>query len=116
MDLNQQVIETVINFPKVTDYDQRSAIGMARTWIEKGKLDVWDANRHKEQVQCEQRDALAVAIVDIFRESEAEEDEMIAALSSARAEVNRPFQHQQRPERGPLSKPGDEAKRKRDQQ
>lgn len=116
MNLTQQITETVINFPKVTDYDQRSAIGMARTWVEKRKLDVWDPIRHKDQIQNVQRDALATALVDIFRQAEAEEDEMIAALASARAEVNRPFQHQQRPERGPLSKPGDEAKRKRDQQ
>ena len=92
MNLSEQITETVINFPKVTDHDQRSAIGMARTWVEKGKLDVWDPIRHKDQIQNVQRDALATAIVDVFRESEADEDEMIAALAAARAAVNAPFQ------------------------
>ena len=106
MNLSQRVTETVMNFPKVDDYAQRSALGMARTWIEKGKLDTWDPIRHKDQVQHVNRDALATAIVAVLEESEAEKDEMVAALAAARAEVNRPYQLRASASK-PLPKPKD---------
>lgn len=106
MDLSQKVTETVMSFPKVDDYAQRSALGMARTWIEKGKLDTWDPIRHKDQVQHVNRDALATAIVAVLEESEAEKDEMVAALAAARTEVNRPYQLRSSANK-PLPKPKD---------
>jgi len=75
---------------KINDYDQRSALGMARTWIDKAKLDTWNPERHKDMIEVPNRDQLAKDLVAILETSD-DVDEMVGALAGARAWVNAPF-------------------------
>src|SRR6185436_10388593 len=77
-ELNEAIlakIEETAN--KINDYDQRSAIGMARSWVEHGRLDTWNPERHKDMIQYPNRDQLATDLVAIFEDSGAENDEMV---------------------------------------
>lgn len=89
--LDEQVTKVVLDLSgTINDYDQRSAIGMARSWIDNGELAVWHPDKSKDQVQYPKRDALATAIVEILAGATKRED-MVAALAGARAKVNEPF-------------------------
>lgn len=89
-DLNGRVLGCVQAVSAtVNDYDQRSAIGMARSWIDNGELAVWHSDKSKDQVQYPKRDELAGAIVEVL--AGAKREDMVAALASARAAVNEPF-------------------------
>jgi hypothetical protein len=84
-ELSDQVLERV-QTSGLSDQDKRSAIGMARTWVEKRK-----PIKRSEISGYEKRDDLAVAIISIMEASAAESKQCIAALKHARAVINRPF-------------------------
>ncbi len=86
MSLTEQMIECVAAAVKVNDYDQRSAIGMARTWVDRREPIKWKA----EQVEYPNRDQLAKDLVALM-EGVDDRDEMIEALQGVRAHVNAPF-------------------------
>ncbi len=83
--LSDQIISCV-NESGLNDYDQRSAIGMARSWLENGKPITWNP----EQVRNEKRDQLAKDLVALM--DGQDKAECIEALSDARRVVNAPFQ------------------------
>lgn len=85
--LSDQII-ALLDLSGINDYDQRSAIGMARSWVDNQKPITWNP----EQVQNAKRDQLAKDIVMLLGENPADEAEYVAALSEARAHVNAPFQ------------------------
>lgn len=70
----------------MTDADQRSAIGMARTWIENGKP---IARQNYHQAVYKRRDDLAETLVSIMTGHDP--DDCVAALQAVRAAVNAPF-------------------------
>lgn len=84
MSLNEQVLAAVQGAVKLNDYGQRSAIGMARSYLDTQKFK--EANSLDLKVG---RDALASELVSLM-EGHSEED-CIAALQEARAWVNAPF-------------------------
>lgn len=83
--LTKQVVETVTT-ASLGDNDQRSAIGMARSWLDDGKLTL--AGPGLEKVHAG-RDNLAQALVAMF--DGVKEEDAIAALAAARAKINEPF-------------------------
>lgn len=107
MSLEKQVLELVQGTDgKMSDYGQRSAIGMARSHLDTGKfkegntLDVYG-----------RRDALAAELVALM-DGHSDED-CIAALQEARKWVNAPFVDEAmlgfqaaREKRGALTTPG----------
>lgn len=83
--LNEQVLAVVVE-SGLGDYEQRSAIGMARSWLDQGEMKL--AGEGLETLY-RGRDVLAGRLVDVIRE--AGREEAIAALREARAVVNEPF-------------------------
>ena len=84
--LESRVVECVKATTKnMTDYDQRSALGIARSWIDKRK----PIERADPFYKMGRRDDLAEALVEILKDCEAEEG--VAALGVARDMVNAPF-------------------------
>lgn len=84
------------------DYDQRSALGMARSWIENQKPVVRNGN-------CMHlRDDLAEALIEEIRDKDRADS--IAALQAARAVINESFldptMHGQGAVKAVISKPG----------
>lgn len=87
MSLTEQMIECVeAASVNVNDYDQRSAIGMARTWVDRREPIKWKV----EQIHVPNRDKLAEDLVALM-EGVDDRDEMIEALQGVRAHVNAPF-------------------------
>lgn len=110
MSLTEQMIESVtVSSVKVNDYDQRSAIGMARTWVDRREPIKWKV----EQVEYPNRDQLAKDLVALM-EGVDDRDEMIDALQGVRAHVNAPFADPSmlgwRAGRRDLLKPGEKKK------
>lgn len=87
MNLSDSII-TLLTNSGINDYDQRSALGMARSWVDNQKPVTWNP----EQVENRKRDQLAKDIVALLEDNPAEDEEYVAALSDARAHVNAPFQ------------------------
>lgn len=84
--LSQAVMECVLaSSAHVNDYDQRSALGMARSWLDNQEPIRWNP----DQVHYPLRDALAEELVKLIEEAEPED--AIVALSLAREKVNEPF-------------------------
>lgn len=69
------------------DVDQRSALGIARTWVEKP-----DPVKRSLISGYEKRDDLAVALVGIMEEAAVAPEECVAAIKEVRKVLNRPFQ------------------------
>jgi hypothetical protein len=84
----KDAIITRVEASGLNDYDQRSAIGMARTWVDKREPIRWNP----DQIEYPKRDQLAKDLVAIMEENLAENEEYIEALQAARAKVNAPFQ------------------------
>lgn len=84
-DLKQRIMGA-LSGSGLGDVDQRSAIGMARTWVEK-----------REPVKrsviggYEKRDDLAISLVAIMEEAAAPREEYLAVLAEARRALNEPF-------------------------
>lgn len=112
-ELGEQLTECVMS-SGLNDYDQRSAIGMARSWVDKREPIRWNP----DQIQCEKRDDLAKALVALMAENPAEDEDYIEALQDARREVNRPFQSEAmlgfQAGRKSLVKPGERKKARAD--
>ena len=104
-ELNEQIISAVMN-SGLNDYDQRSAIGMARTWVDKRE----PIKYNPEQIEYPKRDQLAKDLVALMEATPAENEEYVEALAAARREVNRPFQNVDTRSRGSLLKPGEKKK------
>ncbi len=104
MTLSEQIIQQV-QASGINDYDQRSAIGMARTWVDKREPIVWNPN----QVEYPKRDQLAKDLVAIFEGNPATDEEYIEALKAAREVVNAPYQVETHGGAW-LSKPGEKKK------
>ncbi len=85
-ELNKKII-AIVQSAKCADFDQRSALGTARTWVEKQKEPAYNPTRP----ECRLRDALAREIVETLQASEATDEQMIAALAEAREVINAPF-------------------------
>ena len=85
IELNKRILEAVLE-SGLNDYDQRSALGMARTWVDQQK-----PVKRSEMKGYEKRDDLAELLVGIMEEEEADPDECVAALAAARAKVNEPY-------------------------
>jgi hypothetical protein len=85
--LSDQII-SLIAASGISNDDQRSAIGMARSWIDGHELKL-AANSLDLKPK---RDKLAVDIVALMEANPAENEEHIEALSEARKVVNAPFQ------------------------
>lgn len=83
--LTKQVVDTVTT-ASLGDNDQRSAIGMARSWLDERKLKL--AGPGLEKVHAG-RDSLAQSLVAMF--DGVKEEDAIAALAAARAKINEPF-------------------------
>lgn len=84
-ELAQRLLE-IIELAKATEGDQRSALGMARTWVENRK----PIQRQTYFVeQFKRRDDLAEALVSAM--SFEEPVDCIAALGSVRRHLNAPF-------------------------
>lgn len=84
MSLNEQILSIIQAF-NGSDYDQRSALGMARTWID-GNEPIFSTHEAYKS-----RDKLAQEIIAALEASEADDEERIAALANAREVVNAPF-------------------------
>lgn len=101
-ELNTAVL-ACIQTSRANEYDQRSALGMARTWLENGKPIVRDGN------YMHLRDDLAEALIGEIRDQDIAES--VAALQAARAVINEPYldptMKGQQADRGRLLKPGD---------
>jgi hypothetical protein len=74
----------------MADFDQRSAIGMARSWVEDGKAIKRNDFQHEMKGRYTRRDDLAEALVEAMKGGEPAE--CIAALSVAREFINKPFE------------------------
>lgn len=85
-ELTEKIVAVTMGF-EGSDYDQRSALGMARAWADKGVKPEWNPN----QVENKRRDDLAKELVSVLEGAEAGKDEAFEALAAARLEVNRPF-------------------------
>lgn len=85
-DLGSQVLERV-QASGLSDQDQRSALGIARTWVEKQK-----PVPRSVIPGYEKRDDLATELVAILEGSAAEPKQCIKALGEARKVINRPYQ------------------------
>lgn len=70
----------------MTNNDQRSAIGMARSWMMTGRLKLAGEGLEKAYAS---RDKLAVDLVEAIRG--AGPDDRLAALAEARAYINAPY-------------------------
>jgi hypothetical protein len=100
-ELNASVL-ACIQTSGANEYDQRSALGMARTWLENGKPVARDVGfTHK-------RDDLAEALIEEIRDHDKVES--VAALQAARTFINAPYldptMKGQGPTRAALPKPG----------
>lgn len=85
--LNQAVIDVIKTTSEtMNDHDQRSALGIARGWIENGKIA--ETNPDLRTV-CAARDQLAKALVEVIRDHKPAD--AIAALAAARAYINAPL-------------------------
>lgn len=91
-ELNEAILAKVEeSVGKINDYDQRSALGMVRSWLDSGRLGVWEPQSGKDKIQYPKRDQLASDLVALIEESGAERGEVLDALAEARAWVNAPF-------------------------
>ena len=86
MSLTEQLIEMVDAAVKVNEYDRRSAIGLARSWVDKRE----PIRANPDQIEYPNRDQLARGLVTLL-ESASDRDAQIEALQSARAYINAPF-------------------------
>jgi hypothetical protein len=68
----------------LVDYDQRSALGIARTWLEKHEAFVPTTHPSYQK-----RDALAQQLID--RVAELDPEAAVAELAHARSVINEPF-------------------------
>ena len=107
MSLNEQIIECVMEYSG-GDYAQRSALGMARTWVDKGKFE--RPEKHGEG-SWRTRDDLVERLITIFEASGAESEACVAALNAAREKVNAPYQQQSLVMGTAKQKPKDEKKK-----
>lgn len=110
-ELNDRILEAVQeSSARIDDYGQRSAIGMARSWIDSGKPIEREINLADKYTA---RDDLAEALVTIMEGFDASRQEQVNALAVAREWVNAPFldstMNGQR-DKGNLLRPGDAAK------
>jgi hypothetical protein len=119
MNLSKQMIDTVkaTNPQELTptgmgvglnDYDQRSAIGMARAWVDNREPIRWKV----EQVEYPKRDQLAKDLVSLMEENPAEPEEYVEALKAVRKVVNAPYQRDSVHTGADLRKPGEKKKAK----
>jgi len=90
MSINERILAQIQEF-KGNDYDQRSALGMTRSWLDNGYLDTWSPERHKDMTENKGRDQLAKDLVAICEELKAKRPDVLVALREARAWVNAPF-------------------------
>lgn len=112
MNLTEQVKTCVADAGvMVNDYDQRSAMGMARSWLDNQKPIAWKP----DQIEYPKRDHLAKDLV-VMLEGHDREDQ-ITALLEARKMVNEPFSDPSmagyraaRDKRGQLLTPGEKKK------
>lgn len=108
--LNEQILARVGEIPMAA-WDQRSAIGMARGWIEK-REPIARAELHGKLF--ERRDNLAEDVVKMLAGSGLAQDEMIATLRGVRDEMDASFVDERmlgfQAGRAKLSKPGDKKK------
>lgn len=108
-ELNHSVYD-LLQASGLADHVQRSAIGMARTWVEKGK----PIERQAMFSGYEKRDDLAEALVRLLEGSE-KQIERKRALAYAREKINRPYRDKTmmglRAGARDLSKPGDKKKK-----
>lgn len=115
MNLSEQICQCVEDTNKtMNDYDQRSAIGMARSWVDNQKP--IERNDYAPQLHAN-RDNLAEALVTILEGHER--DEQIQALRDVRQMVNAPFidprmmgYQASRAKKGALLSPGEKKKAK----
>jgi hypothetical protein len=106
MGLAEQMIAQ-IEASGINDYDQRSALGMARSWVDKREPIRWNP----EQVHYEKRDDLAQGLVGLMEANPGTNEEYVEALLEVRKKVNGPYQRT-RVERGTIQKPGEKKKAK----
>lgn len=83
--LNEQILSIIQNY-QGSDYDQRSALGMARTWVDGREPEFSSEAAYKS------RDGLARELIAALDAAGAEQEEMLAVLANAREVVNKPFQ------------------------
>lgn len=83
--LNDQILAQTLE-SGLNDYTQRSALGMARMWLEHGEV-----RTSQQEKGFEKRDALAKNLVTVMLEEGGTKQERIDALARARAKVNEPF-------------------------
>lgn len=100
-ELNDRLVALLVE-SGAGEQDQRSALGMARTWMEKGKAVV------RSSAIMAVRDGLAEGLIEAIRGSER--DDSLTALREARAWLNAPFvdptMNGQKLGRAALLKPG----------
>jgi len=87
-ELNAKIL-AVIQTVGRNDYLQRSALGMARSWVDKRK----PIDRPEKYLDgsWEKRDDLAASLVAIMEDNPSERADYILALGKAREWVNEPF-------------------------
>lgn len=100
-----EMMVTHIEALGINDYDQRSALGMARTWVDKRDPIRWNP----EQVHYEKRDELAQTLVGLMEANPGTNEEYVEALQAARSHVNKPYQIE-RTVRKEIQKPGEKKK------
>ena len=110
MSLTEQITEVTLK-ARLTDYDQRSALGMARSWIDNQEPIRWNP----DQIEYKRRDQLAKDLVALLESSPTDRSEGIEALQAARKAVNAPFLNPEmlgfQARRAELLKPGERRKR-----
>jgi hypothetical protein len=77
-------ILSLLQASNLVDYDQRSALGIARTWLEKHEAFVPTTHPSYQK-----RDALAQQLID--RVAELDPEAAVAELAHARSVINEPF-------------------------
>jgi hypothetical protein len=77
-------ILSLLQASNLVDYDQRSALGIARTWLEKHEAFVPTTHPSYQK-----RDALAQLLID--RVAELDHEDAVTELAHAREVINEPF-------------------------
>lgn len=89
MSLSEKLVELMkVTAQTIGDNDQRSALGIADSWVRGSNVDV-EKGRYDESGLPLNRDGLAAVIIETL--GDAEKDACKEALQAARAFINAPF-------------------------
>ena len=89
MNLGDELIQIMESAVKVGEYDQRSALGIADSYVRGSNIDTEKAKHDTETGVPTNRDGLALSLIEAL--GDAPKDDCKAALQSARRKLNEPY-------------------------